>query len=177
MQQHTEALHVQFDSFYQAYYPQVLKYLAKKMSSYQDAEDLTADIFEYCYIQFQNYDAQKASLKTWLYIIVNSRYKNYLRDNRIFEDVDEFADCIASPEQPMELALEIEEQRMVLFKLLESLPDRQKEIVVLKYFNNLSSSEIADKLHMSDGNVRVLLFRAIKKMQDLLKQIEKCEVV
>lgn len=68
-----------FESFYAQYAQQVHRYLYRKIGNVQDAEDLTADIFEYCYRQFNTFDPQKASIKTWLYVIVNSRYKNYLR--------------------------------------------------------------------------------------------------
>ena len=88
-----------FESFYAQYAQQVHRCLYRKIGNVQDAEDLTADIFEYCYRQFNTFDPQKASIKTWLYVIVNSRYKNYLRSRRCFEDIDDYMEFTASDER------------------------------------------------------------------------------
>lgn len=161
---------VTFDAFYAEYSQQVLRYLEKKMRSQEDAEDLTADVFEYCYRKFHTFDPARASIKTWLYMIVNSRYKNYLRDHRCFEDVDDYRDLVASDDTPMEQAVEVEEERQILARVLQMLPERQRKIVILKYFSDMTSGQIAERLGMTESNVRVQLFRAMKQLQELLKE-------
>lgn len=168
MEQRRTEIPISFDAFYAEYYKQVLHYLGKKMNCFEDAEDLTADIFEYCYRQFHTFDPQKASIKTWLYMIVNSRYKNYLRDHRCFEDVDDYRDFVASDDAPLEQAMEMEEERQLLANILKTLPERQRQIVILKYFEDMTSGQIAERLGMTESNVRVQLFRAMRKMQDML---------
>ena len=157
----------QFEELYRTYYQQVVNYLNTKIGNFHDAQDLASSIFEYCYRQLPAFDAGKASLKTWLYVIVNSRYKNYLRDRRAFEDVEDYMDFTASDDAPLEQAMEAEEERKWLAKALEMLPERQKQIVVLKYFTELNSAQIAQRLKMTESNVRVQLFRAMKRLQEL----------
>lgn len=155
-----------FDKFYRTFYPQVVNYLNRKICNFHDAEDLAASIFEYAYGRFHTFDAEKASIKTWLYVIVNSRYKNYLRDRRELDDVDDYTDFVASEEAPMEQAMEMEEERKWLAEALKRLPERQREIIVLKYFSDLNSKQIGERLGMTESNVRVQMFRAMKRLQD-----------
>ncbi len=155
-----------FEELYQTFYQQVVHYLNGKIGSYHDAEDLASGIFEYAYQKFSTFDPAKASVKTWLYVIVNSRYKNYLRDRRCFDDVEDYMDFVASDDAPLEQAMEMEEERAWLARALEALPDRQRRIVVLKYFEDLNSAQIAERLNMTESNVRVQLFRALKRLQD-----------
>ena len=89
---------IAFELFYRQYLQQVRRYLSGKMGNVQDVEDLTSEIFEYCYRQFRTFDPQKASIRTWLYVIVNSRYKNYLRSRRCYEDIEDYMEFTASDE-------------------------------------------------------------------------------
>lgn len=158
-----------FDSFYAEYRQPVFRYLCGKMNNAQDAEDLTADIFEYCFRQYTAFDPQKASRKTWLYVIVNSRYKNYLRSRRCFEDIEDYMDFTPSDDAPLEQAIEMEQERSALTKALERLPQKQREIVISKYFLGKSTDEIAKRLEMTPVNVRVQLYRALQKMKGYIQ--------
>lgn len=160
-----------FDKFYTMYYQQVVGYLNRKIQNYSDAEDLASEIFEYCYKQFTTYDPAKASIQTWLYVIVNSRYKNYLRDHRFSEDIDDYADIAVSDALPMEQAVEIQEERQMLAKVLEQLTERERKVIIYKYFMDMTAAQIADKLDLSEGNVRQILFRTLAKMQKLLNNL------
>ncbi len=61
-------------------------------------------------------------------------------------------------------------REMKLLTALESLPEESREAIRLKYVEGLNSSEIADQLGKSDVAVRVLVSRAMAKLQDQLKQ-------
>lgn len=100
---------------------------------------------------------------------MNSRYKNYLRSRRCFEDIDDYMEFTASDEAPMEQAAEMECERELLARALEQLPERQRKIVVQKYFCDKSAAEIAENLGMTQVNVRVQLYRAIQQMKTFIQ--------
>lgn len=160
---------IPFESFYGQYIEQVRRYLSGKMGNTQDAEDLTSEIFEYCFRQYHTFDPGKASLRTWLYVVVNSRYKNYLRSRRCFEDIEDYMEFTASDETPMEQAVELDCERELLARALERLPQRQREIVVQKYFLEKSAAEIGKELGMTQVNVRVQLYRALQQMKAFMQ--------
>ena len=84
--------HQNFDAFYKEHYNQVFWYIYKKINHTEDAQDLAGDVFCACFRNFDNYDPQKSSITTWLYVIVNNRLKNYYRDRKISVPFDEQID-------------------------------------------------------------------------------------
>ena len=72
-----------YETFYRENYTRVLNYVYKKISHKEDAEDLTSEVFLYCYRHYDDYDPSKGKRSTWLYLITNSRIKNYYRDHQI----------------------------------------------------------------------------------------------
>ena len=154
-----------YEEFYAAYHSRILKYLTGKCARPQDAEDLTSQVFLYCYQNFSSYCSSKASIASGVYMIANSRFKNYCRDRKVFSDIDELAEVLPDEQNAVDTALMLDEMREQIALGLLKLPERQRIIVVLSYFKNMSAVEIGKKLDMSPVNVRVNLSRALKKLQ------------
>lgn len=153
-----------FDDFYRDNYERVLYYVRKKISNAEDAEDLTSEVFVYCYSHYDDYDPAKSSIITWLYLIVNSRVKNYYRDHMEYADYESVVDTLQDQSIDLDAGVYLEQLHSMLMEAIKSLPERQQKIVMMHYFQNYSSEEIAQRLGTTPGNVRVLLSRAIKKL-------------
>ncbi|MGN1367603.1 MAG: RNA polymerase sigma factor [Aristaeellaceae bacterium] len=160
-----------YEAFYSAYYSRILKYLTGKCARPQDAEDLTSQVFLYCYQNFSSYCSSKASMASWVYMIANSRFKNYCRDRKVFSDIDEIAEFLPDEQNSVDSALMLDEMRDQIALALLKLSERQRIIVVLSYFKNMSAAEIGRQLDMSPGNVRVQLSRALKKLEEELEEL------
>lgn len=158
-----------FDAFYKEYYNQVYWYIYKKISHAEDAQDLAGDVFCSCFKNFKNYDPEKSAITTWLYVIVNNRLKNYYRDRKITVPLDEQVDeYYLSVEDDMEKAILIEHYRDMFADAIATLPEKYQLLVILKYFGEKQSDDIAKIMNMSAVNVRVTLSRALKRIQDYL---------
>ena len=157
--------HAAFEAFYEKYFNTALYYTAKKVRSIQDAEDLVCDAFFYCYDHFSSYDESRASLGTWLYMILNSRIKNYYRDSKQYTDLDELREILPDGSNYMEQAVELEANRRMLAEGLNTLSETQRRIVILRYFQGCSTAETARQLQITEGNVRTQLSRALDKMR------------
>lgn len=157
---------MEFENYFCRYYNQAFKFSLKKVSNPQIAEDLTMDAFVSCYQKFDDFDRQKASFATWLYVVLNNKIKNYYRDHKTIIDIDECSDLLNSQDDEMIQAMYICEMRNALALAMETLNETQKQIVVKKYFRNMSSNEIAVDIGSTPGNVRVQLTRAIKKLKE-----------
>lgn len=154
-----------FEQVYTRYYSGVLSYIKGKIANPQDAEDLCSEAFFYCFDQYEHYNPQKSSVSTWLYLVVNSRIKNYYRDHKSHADIDEFSNILPDDGDDMDRCIYLEQLRDVLANALASLPEKQQQIVILRYFKQLSSAQIADRLGLTSGNVRVQLARALDKLE------------
>ena len=158
-----------FDDFYKEYYNQVYWYIYKKINHAEDAQDLAGDVFCSCYKNFNNYDPQKSSITTWLYVIVNNRLKNYYRDRKVNVSLDEQIDeRYLAVGDDLTQAVLIEDYRNILADAIATLPEKYQLIVILKFFGEKQSDEIAGIMNMSAVNVRVTLSRALKKINDYL---------
>ena len=156
---------ITFEDFYQSNYSRVLNYVRNKITANEDAEDLVSEVFLYCYNNFASYDPEKSSITTWLYLIVNSRIKNYYRDHNVtYVDFESVVDTMQDQDIDLDQEVYIEQLHNALMTAIRSLPQRQQQIVMMRYFENRSSDEIASKLGLSPGNVRVLLSRALNKL-------------
>ncbi len=153
-----------YEDFYSANFDRVLGYVHKRISNYADAEDLTSEVFIYCYSHYDDYDPEKSSLTTWLYLIVNSRLKNYYRDHVSYVDFESVSDTMRDQSIDMDEGIYLEQLHSALMMAIKQLPERQQQIVMMRYFENRSSDEIAKKLGISPGNARVLLSRALDKL-------------
>lgn len=162
---------MQFEELYNAYYNKVLRYLSTHTDSVQDAEDLATNIFIKCYESFNSYDSSRAAFVTWLYSIAGNCLKNYYRgkkNNVSLDDPD--YDLHICDKTNLDRAVELTEMRNLLANALDILDEQKRRIVVLRYFSEKSTKEIAEIMGLSDTNVRVTLNRSLSKMREYLKK-------
>ena len=160
-----------FEQVYNEYYPRVFGHIRKKLCSYHEAEDLAQEVMAVCYRNFEKYDSEKAALGTWIYVIMNNRLKNYYRDKKEMVSLDAEDSFLEIPdEKVLEEAVLLEEQKRILMEAIRRLPERERTIVELTYFYRKTSAEVAQKLHMTAGNVRVTLNRSLKKLRLYLEE-------
>lgn len=154
-----------YEEFYSANYARVLYYVRSKINSAEDAKDLTSEVFLYCYTHYDEYDPEKSSIITWLYLIVNSRIKNYYRDHNVtYVDYEVVSETLQDHGIDLDESVYLEQLHTSLMRAIKCLPQRQQSIIIMRYFENCSSEEIAQRLCLSAGNVRVLLSRALSKL-------------
>lgn len=158
-----------FDDFYRENYPRVVNYLRARISDSGEAEDLSSDIFLYCYKHYESYDPAKSSLINWLYVVVNSRLKNYYRDHRPFASFEDLEELLPGVEEDMERSTYVEQLRGMLAKIMSALPERQREVVLARYYREESYDVIAEKLNTTPQNARVLLSRALDRIEILIQ--------
>ena len=158
-----------FEEVYKKYYPQILSYYCQRIGNHADAEDLTSEVFLYCANHYDNYDPQKASVATWIYLIAKSRFSNYCRDRKLTDNIDDHLDLTGDTGEMMDKALYLQELRERLTAALGQLAERQRQIVVWRYFDDRSIEEIANRLEITSNNVRVQLSRALKKLRSIIK--------
>lgn len=159
------AFYETYESFYKAYYRIVLGYLRKKTNSLADAEDIAGKVFLYCFEKWETYDPAKASQATWLFMIVRSRWTDFLRTSRSFIDIDELDEMLTNGEDQIDNSVRLEAIRNELAASLEKLPENQRKAIIMRYFGEYSDEEIAHHLNTTAGNVRVIIHRGLSKLK------------
>ena len=154
-----------FEECFQAHYDKAVRFVLKRVTDWQAAEDIVMDAFVSCYEKFDSYDPERASFATWLYVVLKNKLKNYYRDNKLHEDVDDCEEAIGGFEDELLAAQALHSFRQALAQAMEVLTESQQKIVQYKFFQNKNATEIAALLGLEPGNVRVQLSRALKKLR------------
>lgn len=154
-----------FEEVYEKYYSGMFAYIYKKVASREDAEDLTGEVFLYCFDHYDSYEPEKSAVSTWLYLVANSRIKNYYRDKKPNVDISTLENLLSEERDDMEKAVFLQQLRAKLAEALEELPERQQKIIILRYFKERSFEDIASELDITPGYVRVLLSRGLDRLK------------
>lgn len=158
-----------FEEIYTNYYGKVLSYLTGKVSDRNVAEDLAGDVFLRCYKNIQKFDASKGSESTWIFMITKNLLKNYYRDRKVNASIDNMEGFDVADEQDVEeeiaQALRLEEIREFLDREIAKLDSVKRQILLMRYYDEMSSNEIAQIMNMTPGNVRVILTRTLNKLR------------
>ena len=151
------------EEVYRQYRPKVFSYLRYKIDDYYTAEDLTEDVFVKVFKKLDTFDETKASLSTWIFNITNNTLIDYYRtkkDNLELIDNYDYVDEHNNEVDPL----------MVndLTKALESLPEQQRAIIILRYYEDYSLKEIAEKLSISYGICKLRHNEALNTLKHLM---------
>ncbi len=151
----------EFEALYTEYRSKVLGYIRSHISNRADAEDLCADVFEKALRRWDDYDPSRAAPGTWLFSITRNALIDYYRRSRPTEELSEDLPDDALPEDGIMRETLLEE----LAAALEKLPDELTDIIVLHYYDGLPLTEIAGRMDMSYGMVKIRHNKALSLLR------------
>ena len=154
------------ERLYTEYRGKVLGYIRARVNNREDAEDLCADVFEKAFRASAGYDAAKSSPGTWIYTITRNTVIDFFRKSRSAAELPEDLSDDAAPEEDVLR----EEQLELLASALERLPEELADIIVLRYYDCLPLTEIAVRLNMSYGAVKLRHQKALTQLRTALEQ-------
>jgi RNA polymerase sigma-70 factor (ECF subfamily) len=159
-----------WDALYADQLPRVYNYFRYRVGDGAVAEDLTSRTFEKAWVARNRYRRDLAGFATWLMTIARNVAIDHYRRRRT-RPLDgyphaplEAAEHVAGGDDPHHLA-ERREQLERLSRLLGQLPDRDRELVSLKYGAELTNRAIAKQMKLTETNVGTLLHRAVQKLR------------
>ena len=157
-------------------YKQRIYFTAMKMvRNKDDAYDITQDVFIKAYRNMGNFKGD-SNLFTWLYRITVNTSLNYKSRDK-FRGMTSVQDMETTPESPDRPDNDFVESRLMdrLDKAVARLPNQQKSVFVMRYYNQMTHSEIARIMNRSEGAVKANYFQALKKIRsefaDILSEL------
>jgi len=166
-----------FVKAYDLYVDQLYRFIYFKVGSREEAEDLCSAVFlkTWNYI-LENTLKDHKTLKALLYKIARNSIIDHYRKNKDRENISLNGDNgveVIDEKQSAARAMELKTDLLVLETKLPELKDEYREVIILRFVNELSIKEVAEILGKSKGNTRVLIFRALKALKELLESDEK----
>lgn len=161
-----------FEEVYREFYPRVYRFVLSRIGCKEEAEDLAQEVMVAAFKNYALYDPKRSSLATWIFVIARNRLKNYYRDRRIIESIDDQEGFdFPSGEELQDEAVVFQEQCDLIRRALGELEERDRIIVENFFLLNKTNVEIAEDLGITANNVGVAKKRALAKLRLILASL------
>lgn len=172
-----------FVKAYDLYIDSIYRFIYFKVNDEDEAWDLTSAVFLKAWNHIQNNNLlDYKTLRSLFYKIARNSVIDYYREQaaqknnmvigagRDGDNIREAMEEVADEKQDVERRVGVTLDLAMVEKKLLDLKDEYREIIILRFTEELSISEIAEILGKSNGNVRILVHRALKALRELVKE-------
>jgi RNA polymerase sigma factor (sigma-70 family) len=144
-------------------------HIRQMVTDHDDSDDILQNTFIKAWRFFDGFRAE-SSLKTWLFRIATNECLTLLekRKRRNQSDLRDIENNLGHSEQVTH-ALGSEDIKAKLEGAIASLPDKQKQVFLMKYYEEMKYSEIAEVLGGTEGSLKASFHHAVKKIENFLQ--------
>jgi RNA polymerase sigma-70 factor (ECF subfamily) len=157
-----------FQTFYEETHRLIYRYAYSQVGNQQEAEDLTSQIFIKA-VRSIDHQRDPQSIQKWIFKIAQTTIADYWRAY--------YRASVSSLEELLDAGWEgpVAEEPVVadatpaerVQRILALLPEHYREVLTCRFLLNLSIKETASRMGLTEANVKVLQFRALKRAADL----------
>ncbi len=160
-----------FSELYRRHVDMIYRYAYARVRDATIAEDLTAQVFLKAFEGLPNYEPRGAPFSAWLYRIAHARIVDYWRQQQRRQEVGLLESLPATDPQPEDIVLAKSEWKAAV-DLLAQLTDDQRDVIILRFIEEMSLAEVAETLDKTVGAVKALQHRALAS----LARIQRAQV-
>jgi len=162
-----------FAALYDKYFDQIYRYVYRRVSDKEMVYDLVSQTFYDALAHIKDFEWRGFSFSAWLYKIAHNNVLKWYRTNNRTQivELDEGRGLVDEGEDPVKEASRGEAQSEVQ-AVMAKLETEEREIIRLKFFEEASNIEIAEIMGLSANHIGVKVFRALKKVKQLLNSPE-----
>ena len=147
------------EAIYREFYPKVGGYVRGKLSNHHDAEELVSAVFLKIVQKLDRFDPAKASLSTWVYTITRNTVTDYFRTHRSAVALEDY---MVGEEPSAELN---DEALDALADALLALKEKERDLIVLHYYQGHTLKTVAEMMGMSYINAKVIHKKALTNLR------------
>jgi len=159
-----------FGQLYEHYVGRIFNYIFYRTGNPYDAEDLTARVFFRAMHHVHSYNNRGLPFSAWLYRIAHNLVANWHRDNSRRKEIplDDSAFSWNKGDLPEIKLMQLEERERLML-VIRHLPTDRQQLLILKFVDHLSNSEIGNIMGKTEGAVKSLYHRTLMSLRDELK--------
>lgn len=169
--QHKARLDADFSDLYRAHLRDVYSYSYYRVGNHHDAEDLTEQTFLQAYRHFERARAESDGrpLRPWLIRIAHNLAANLYRDRsrRPQTPIDDTTEL--SSMHTTEDLVEGRDELVRIIEAIKTLPEERRDALIMRFALGMDNREISRAMGKTDGATKVLLHRAIKQLEGVVK--------
>lgn len=156
-----------FETLYNAFIDQIHRYIFYRTSK-QDALDLTETVFLKVWENIRSYKSGRKYFSAWIYRIAHNAVVDHYRLKKETVELSYDIPDKDRSDHPLNLT-ENSLNNDILMKAVSKLKKKYQQIIILKYINDLDNREISRIMLRTEGNLRILKFRALKALRQILE--------
>ncbi len=154
------------EELYKEYYKKVYGYVYLRVKDHAQAEDIASDVFAKIVEKIDTFDSAKACYSTWIYTITKNMVISHFRQHRESEDIEELQ-IADNSDSPLDFAI-LNERSEIVTEALKQLSERDRDIIIARYYYDHSFKQIGEMMDMTEANARVTHGRVLKKLKELI---------
>jgi RNA polymerase sigma-70 factor (ECF subfamily) len=147
-----------FAELYERNVARVYAFIARRVIDRNDAEDVTAEVFQHALANLSKFEWRGVPFAVWLFRIAANAMANRWKE-RSRDPIHQTSDGLDQSHWP-----DIE-GRVVLFRLVDDLPADQRSVIIKRFVEEKSIREIAEEFGRSEGAIKQLQFRALETLR------------
>jgi RNA polymerase sigma-70 factor (ECF subfamily) len=159
-----------YESLVRMHQRQVYMFLYRLSSNMEDAMELTQSTFVKAWISLGQFRGE-SSFKTYLYRIAANAWRNTVRD-RVRRRLVDLDNVTLISDQDPHLDLEASREQDLLWNMVDGLPPRQKEVLVLRIREGFSFEETARIMGCTTGSAKASYHHAVSKLKEIIAKGE-----
>lgn len=152
-----------FGLLYDKYIEKIYKFIYYKTHHKETTEDLTSKTFMKAFEKIDTFADLKGSFAAWLYKIARNTVIDHYRAKKIDTNIEDVWDL--KDDKDINKDIDIKQQLNDVDKYLKNLKPEQREIIIMRVWENLSYQEIAEILEKSEASCKMTFSRAINKLR------------
>ncbi len=162
-----------FSKLYDLYFDKIFRFAFYRVSHKEVAEDITEEVFIRAFTSLSSL-GKASSFESWLYQIARNRIIDYYRAKKLLLPIDDLENTLEYETNVID-SVNLKFDQKVFLKVLRELPNDQQTIIRLKFYEDLSNSEIADITGKTEGSIRVIQHRALAKLKELIDEFKNSQ--
>lgn len=168
---HSETQSKAFSTLMRKYQERVYWVVRKMVFSHDDADDITQNVFIKVFKYLSTYKGE-AQLYTWIYRIAINESINFLnKQKRKVEFTDEETlQKVLEGRVEEESSPESEEMEKLVHLAIASLPEKQRAVFIMRYYEEMKYEDMAKVLETSEGGLKANYHHAVKKIEEYIKK-------
>ncbi len=160
-----------FGQLYERYVDKIFNYVYYRTGNERDAEDLTARVFFRAMEHIDSYEDRGFPFSAWLYRIAHNLVANWHRDHsrRQVFSIDGLEHWHVTHDGP-ESTAELIEDKEALLQAIQRLPADRQDLLIFKFVQQLTNTEIGAIMERSEGAVKSLYYRTLQELRTELTE-------
>jgi RNA polymerase sigma-70 factor, ECF subfamily len=161
-----------FACLYDTYVDQIFRFILVRVSHRPTAEDLTSLVFLKAWEKLGRYRRRNLMFRGWLFQVARNTVIDHYRVQKETQPLETVANTATDPDADVSQQVEQRLRGEQLWTMMQELTDEQREVLVLKFGEGLSTGEVAEIMGKRQGAVRALQMRALQALETIVKSHE-----